>query len=40
MQALCDWLWLGSPGSRVADVEIEYLSADGPDAGLDGFETF
>lgn len=40
VQALCDWLWLGSPGSRVADVEIEHLSADVPDAGLDGFETF
>jgi acylphosphatase len=39
VQALCDWLWLGSPASRVADVQIHELSADWPDAALDGFET-
>ena len=39
VQSLCDWLWLGSPGSRVSDVEVQELSADWPDAELDGFET-
>jgi len=39
VQALCDWLWQGSPSSHVTSVEVEVLEAGVPGTRPEGFQT-
>jgi acylphosphatase len=39
VQALCDWLWQGSPSSHVTSVEVEVLEAGAPGTRPEGFQT-
>jgi acylphosphatase len=36
---LCEWLWQGSPASRVTSVQVEELEAGVPRVRPDGFQT-
>jgi acylphosphatase len=39
VQALCDWLWQGSPASHVTSVQVEELSSGAPGMRPEGFQT-
>ena len=39
VQALCDWLWTGSPASQVTSVEIEEAGEIEPRERPEGFRT-
>ena len=39
VEALCRWLWQGSPASQVTSVDVEVVEAGAPGARAEGFRT-